>query len=214
MKNIINLTKLSFSNFLSIKRLALLFIVCFGIGAIFSPSFSVMLVGMTAYVVAYQTMTYEDSYGIDYLISYLPVTKNQYVISRYVISILSIVAACIIYTVIYFISIKMNIEAYRTMDYNTSLFMGILSSVILISLLIPVLLFFGIKKARIAMMIIFLITVMLPTIFMNGNEAQVMEIINLLNGVNINLLTVVSSVIMILISYFLSKILYIKKEII
>ena len=75
MNNIVNLIKLSFNNFLSIKKSVVLIVLCFSVAAITNPTFAVMLIGMITYVIAYQTMAYEDSYGINYLISYLPVTS-------------------------------------------------------------------------------------------------------------------------------------------
>ena len=76
MRNIMNLVNLSFNNFLSIKKMALFIMVVFGVASLVNPGFSSMLVGMITYVIAYQTMAYEDSYGIDHMIAHLPVTKK------------------------------------------------------------------------------------------------------------------------------------------
>ncbi|MDZ4910797.1 hypothetical protein GNF68_17675, partial [Clostridium perfringens] len=109
MRNIMNLVNLSFNNFLSVKKMALFIVVAFGAASLINPSFSTMLMGMITYVIAYQTMAYEDSYGIDYMISHLPVTKNEYVISRYIFCILTIVGASILCSFIFFISNKVNL---------------------------------------------------------------------------------------------------------
>ena len=45
MNNIMNLIKLSFNNFLSIKKSVVLIVLCFSVAGAFSPAFSVMLIG-------------------------------------------------------------------------------------------------------------------------------------------------------------------------
>lgn len=213
MKNIMNLVNLSFNNFLSVKRMALFIIVAFGATSIVNSNFSIMLMGMITYVIAYQTMGYEDSYGIDYMISNLPVTRNEYVISRYIFSILTIVASGILCSLIFFISDKVNVVELRGINYKTILYIGIVSAAILVSVLIPVLLYFGMKKGRMAMILIFMIIVMIPSLVIDDVEAT-MNILNKLSKVNMNLLGGVFTIAIILISYFIARFLYEKKEVI
>lgn len=213
MRNVINLVNLSFNNFLSVKRMALFIVVAFGVASLVNPGFSSMLVGMITYVIAYQTMAYEDSYGIDYMISHLPVTRNEYVISRYIFGIITIFGASILCSLIFFISKKMNLVDLTGIDYKMILYIGIISAVALISILIPVLLYFGMKKGRMAMIFIFMVIVMIPSLAINDIESA-MNILNKLSGMNINFLSGVLTIIILLISYFITIFLYEKKEII
>lgn len=213
MRNIMNLVNLSLNNFLSIKKMALFIVVAFGAASLVNPGFSSMLVGMITYVIAYQTMAYEDSYGIDHMIAHLPVTKNEYVISRYIFGIITIGGAGILCSLIFFISKKMNLVDLTGIDYKIILYMGIISAVVLISILIPVLLYFGMKKGRMAIILIFMVIVMIPSLVINDIETA-MNILNKLSEMNINLLSGVLTIVILLISYFITRFLYEKKEII
>ncbi|UPA31989.1 ABC-2 transporter permease [Terrisporobacter glycolicus] len=213
MKNIMNLVNLSFNNFLSVKKMALFILVAFGGASLINPSFSTMLMGMITYVIAYQTMAYEDSYGIDYMISHLPVTKNEYVISRYIFCILTIVGASMLCSLIFFISNKANLVDLSGIDYKMILYIGIISAVVLVSVLIPVLLYFGMKKGRMAMIFIFMIIVMIPS-FAVDDMQSVIKILNKLSEVNINLFSGIVTILILFISYFITKFLYEKKEVI
>jgi len=213
MRNIMNLVNLSFNNFLSVKKMALFILVAFGGASLINPSFSTMLMGMITYVIAYQTMAYEDSYGIDYMISHLPVTKNEYVISRYIFCILTIVGASILCSLIFFISNKVNLVDLSGIDYKMILYIGIISAVILVSVLIPVLLYFGMKKGRMAMIFIFMTIVMIPSLIVDDMQS-VIKILNKLSEVNINLFSGILTILILFISYFITKFLYEKKEVI
>lgn len=213
MRNIMNLVNLSFNNFLSVKKMALFILVAFGGASLVNPSFSTMLMGMMTYVIAYQTMAYEDSYGIDYMISHLPVTKNEYVISRYIFCIITIVGASILCSLIFFISNKVNLVNLSGIDYKMILYIGIISAVTLVSVFIPVLLYFGMKKGRMAMVFIFMIIVMIPS-FVIDDMQTVINILNKLSEININLFSGILTILMLLISYFITRFLYEKKEVI
>lgn len=213
MRNIMNLVNLSFNNFLSVKKMALFILVAFGAASLVNPSFSTMLMGMMTYVIAYQTMAYEDSYGIDYMISHLPVTKNEYVISRYIFCIITIVGASILCSLIFFISNIVNLVDLSGFDYKIILYIGIISAVTLVSVLIPVLLYFGMKKGRMAMIFIFMIIVMIPSLAIDDMQT-VINILNKLSEININLFSGILTILMLLISYFITRFLYEKKEVI
>ena len=213
MRNIMNLVNLSFNNFLSVKKMALFILVAFGGASLINPSFSTMLMGMITYVIAYQTMAYEDSYGIDYMISHLPVTKNQYVISRYIFCIFTIVGASILCSLIFFISNQVNLVDLSGIDYKMVLYIGIISAVILVSVSTPVLLYFGMKKGRMAMIFIFMIIVMIPSLIVNDMQS-VIKILNKFSEVNINLFSGILTILILFISYFITKFLYEKKEVI
>lgn len=213
MRNVINLVNLSFNNFMAIKKMALFIIIAFSVASLVNLSFLTMLMGMITYVIAYQTMAYEDSYGIDYMIFQLPVTRNEYVISRYIFCVLTIIGAAILCSLIFFISKNISLVDFSEVDYKVILYIGIISAVILVSVLIPVLLYFGMKKGRIAMIFIFMIIVMIPSLVINDVESA-MNIINQLQSINVSFFSGVFTIGTLIISYIISRFLYEKKEII
>lgn len=213
MNNIMNLIKLSFNNFLSIKKSVVLIVFCFSVAGAFNPAFSVMLIGMITYVIAYQTMAYEDSYGIDYLISYLPVTKKEFVLSRYLFNLMMMVFACLFYTLIYLISSKFNVMKNMELDYKMILYAGIFISVVLISVCIPLLLKFGIVKGRTMMTVVFMGVIMIPSFtFVSESSGVSISLAEKLAHINGDLLLAVISIICLIISYLISCKIYNKKE--
>lgn len=212
MNNIINLTKLSWNNFLSIKKMTLLIVVAFSVAAFANSQFILMLIGMVTYVIAYQTIAYEESYKINYLISYLPVTKKQYIASRYIFNLLSVFIGCLLFSVIYYICIKLNMPSVENIDYKMNLYVGIISSVTLICILNPVIFYFGVEKGRLAIMLIFMVLVLIPSMAQDSNLIN--QIISSITNIKIDFLVPIYVVITIYISYLISKLLYIKKEIV
>lgn len=212
MNNIINLTKLSWNNFLSIKKMTLLIVVAFSVAAFANSQFILMLIGMVTYVIAYQTIAYEESYKINYLISYLPVTKKQYIASRYIFNLLSVFIGCLLFSVIYYICIKLNMPSVENIDYKMNLYIGIISSVTLICILNPVIFYFGVEKGRLAIMLIFMVLVLIPSMAQDSNLIN--QIISSITNIKIDFLVSIYVVITIYISYLISKLLYIKKEIV
>lgn len=215
MSNIINLMKLSFNNFLSIKKSVLLLIICFSIAAATNPAFSVMLIGMITYVIAYQTMAYEDSYGINYLISYLPVTKKEFVLSRYLFNLVMMVIACLYYTVLYLFSKQFNIAQVNgiNLDYKSILYAGIFISVLLISVCIPLLLKFGIVKGRTMMTLVFMVIIIIPSFtFVHESSNEIISLSEKIASINGDLLLFIVSIICLSISYIITCKIYNKKE--
>ena len=130
-----------------------------------------------------------------------------------IFGIITIVESCILCSLIFFISKKMNLVDLTGIDYKMNLYIGIVSAVVLISILIPVLLYFGMKKGRIAIILIFMLIVMIPSLAINDIETA-MNILNKLSEMNINLISGVLTIVILLISYFITRFLYEKKEII
>ena len=160
MNNIINLTKMSFLNLKSVyKQISLIWIIWIGV-AIFNSFFLNILFGLSILLTLYQVMAYEDSNGIDYLISYLPVKRSEYVISRYLLGIVSFLLSTIVVCIVYFISIKINTSDQIPMEILLPT--GITSAILAISIIIPLVLKFGMNKGRIFISIIVMIISTLP----------------------------------------------------
>ena len=214
MNNIINLTKMSFTNLKSVyKQIWYIWIIWIGI-AIYTPSFLNILLGMSVLLTVYQVMAYEDHNNINYLISYLPVKRKEYVLSRYLLGIVSILLASILLCIVYFVSTKINPQ--QEMSLDILLPTSIISAILSMSVIIPLVLKFGINKGRLFMTMIGIVVSTVPVSIMSeiSKDSKTLEtIMNAINTLGIPVITVVTSVIILLISIAISINLYKNKEI-
>ena len=214
MNNIINLTKMSFTNLKSVyKQIWYIWIIWIGI-AIYNPSFLNILLGMSVLLTVYQVMAYEDHNNINYLISYLPVKRKEYVLSRYLLGIVSILLASILLCIVYFVSRKINPS--QVMSLDILLPTSIISAILSMSVIIPLVLKFGINKGRLFMTMIGIVVSTIPVSIMSeiSEDPKTLEtIMNAINALGIPVITVVTSVIILLISIAISINLYKNKEI-
>ena len=214
MNNIINLTKMSFTNLKSVyKQIGYIWIIWIGI-AIYNPSFLNILLGMSVLLTVYQVMAYEDHNNINYLISYLPVKRKEYVLSRYLLGIVSILLASILLCIVYFVSTKINPS--QVMSLDILLPTSIISAILSMSVIIPLVLKFGINKGRLFMTMIGIVVSTIPVSIMSeiSEDPKTLEtIMNAINTLGIPVITVVTSVIILLISIAISINLYKNKEI-
>ena len=214
MTNIINLTKMSFTNLKSVyKQIWYIWIVWIGV-AIYNPFFLNILLGMSVLLTLYQVMAYEDHNNIDYLISYLPVKRKDYVLSRYLLGIVSILLSSILLCIVYFISIK--ITSSQEISLNLLLPTSITSAILSMSVIIPLVLKFGINKGRVFMSIIVMVVSTVPVSIMSGisqNSKTIDSIMNLINTLGMPIITVIINIFIILISTVISINLYKNKEI-
>ena len=214
MNNIINLTKMSFTNLKSVyKQIWYIWIIWIGI-AIYNPSFLNILLGMSVLLTVYQVMAYEDHNNINYLISYLPVKRKEYVLSRYLLGIVSILLASILLCIVYFVSTKINPS--QVMSLDILLPTSIISAILSMSVIIPLVLKFGINKGRLFMTMIGIVVSTIPVSIMSeiSEDPKTLEtIMNIINSVGMPLITVVINIIILLVSIGISINLYKNKEI-
>ena len=214
MNTIINLTKMSFTNLKSVyKQIWYIWIIWIGV-AIYSPFFLNILLGMSVLLTVYQVMAYEDHNNIDYLISYLPVKRNEYVLSRYLLGIVSILLSTIIVCIVYFVSIKIN--SSQEMSLELLLPTSTTSAILSMSVIIPLVLKFGINKGRVFMSIIVMVISTVPMSIVSDiskNPKIMSTIMNLINNLGIPIIAVIINIIVILISMMISIKLYKNKEI-
>ena len=214
MTNVINLTKMSFINLKSVyKQIWYIWLVWIGV-AIYNPFFLNILLGMSVLLTVYQVMAYEDHNNIDYLISYLPVKRKDYVLSRYLLGIVSILLSSVLLCIVYFISIK--ITSSQEISLDLLLPTSITSAILSMSVIIPLVLKFGINKGRVFMSIIVMVVSTVPVSIMSGisqNSKTIDSIMNLINTLGMPLITVIINVFIILISTVISINLYKNKEI-
>ena len=214
MNNIINLTKMSFLNLKSVyKQISIIWMIWIGV-AIFNSFFLNILFGLSILLTLYQVMAYEDSNGIDYLISYLPVKRSEYVISRYLLGIVSLLLSTLVVCIVYFISIKINTSDQIPMEILLPT--GITSAILAISVIIPLVLKFGMNKGRVFISIIIMIISTLPISLVSGidkSSKMINTLMNIINNVGIPMIAIIINIAILLISMFISIKLYMNKEI-
>ena len=214
MNNIINLTKMSFTNLKSVyKQIWYIWIVWIGV-AIYNPFFLNILLGIGVLLTVYQVMAYEDHNNIDYLISYLPVKRKEYVLSRYLFGIISILLSIILLCIVYFVSIKINPSQEMSLDILLPI--SIISAILSMSVIIPLVLKFGINKGRVFMSIIIMVVSTIPVSLISGisQDSKMLEaIMKIMNNFGIPLLAVVINIITLVVSIAISINLYKNKEI-
>lgn len=215
MKNIINLVKMSYSNLNAVKSILLISIILFIAGSIINPIFLNMLIGIIVYQMTYQVIAYEESYGIDYLIASLPVTKKEYITSRYIFGLTSTIISILIFTVTYRLVLTFSSKSYDIIDFKTMLTVGIASSIILVSVLIPSILKFGIVKGRVFITIVGLSIVMAPASLISAmaEEKEAMIFLSKINEIGIGTIFLIVSVVVMIISYIISQKIYRNKQV-
>lgn len=214
MNNIINLTKMSFTNLKSVyKQIWFIWIVWIGV-AIFNPFFLNMLFGLSILLTLYQVMAYEDNNGINYLISFLPVKRSEYVISRYLLGIGSLLLSIIVIYIVYLVSTQIN--PLKEVPIKILLPISITSAILAMSVIIPLVLKFGINKGRVFMSIIIMAIAMAPISIISDiskNPKMIDNIMNIINNIGLPIIVSIINIVMILISIFISIKLYQHKEI-
>ena len=213
MENIINLTKMSLNNLSSIiKTILIVIIVWIGIAMINQAFFNIIF-GMGTYLLLMQVMAYEDTYGIDNLIAKLPVSKNEYVISRYVLGII-ISAIFMVLSVLIYYMLNSILELNLTLEIF--ILIGFVTSVLAMSVIIPVILKFGINKGRMVVTILTVLIVVVPTGIMTSiweNKEFMSKIMNVVGNIGVPFILIISSILILIISIIISLSVYKSKEI-
>ncbi|GAA0099492.1 hypothetical protein UT300012_02060 [Paraclostridium bifermentans] len=213
MENIINLTKMSLNNLSSIiKTILIVIIVWIGI-AMINQAFFTMIFGMGTYLLLMQVMAYEDTYGIDNLIAELPVSKNEYVISRYVLGIIISAIFMVLSVLIYYM---LNSILELNLTLGIFILIGFVTSVLAMSVIIPVILKFGINKGRMIVTILTVLMVVLPTGIMTSiweNKEFMSKIMNVVGNIGVPFILIISSLLILMISIIISFRVYKSKEI-
>ena len=214
MNNIINLTKMSFTNLKSVyKQIWFIWIVWIGV-AIFNPFFLNMLFGLSILLTLYQVMAYEDNNGINYLISFLPVKRSEYVLSRYLLGIGSLLLSIIVIYIVHLVSTQIN--PLKEVPIKILLPISITSAILAMSVIIPLVLKFGINKGRVFMSIIIMVIAMAPISiisYISKNPKMIDNIMNIINNIGLPIIAILINIVMILISICISIKLYQNKEI-
>ena len=215
MNNIINLLMMSLSNLNALKKTLLFALVIFIPVTIFNPIMLNMLIGVIVFNLAYQVMAYEDMNGIDYLISYMPVTRKEYVASRYLLGIVMTFIASTVFIFCYYFATKYPPVRDQLVDYKLTLGIGVTTAIGGFSLITPCILKFGSVKGRMLSTFLMIFIVMTPAFILGAikEKEMFMDIIIKLNNLNMTVVFLLVNIVVLLISYIVSKNIYTKKEI-
>ena len=225
MNNVMNITKLSYSNLWSMRKMLVLSILIFiPIGALNNLILN-MIIPLTVYNFTYQVMAYEDKDSIDTLISYLPVTKQEYILSRYILALTNLLIGIVFFTLGYMFilmlkkysfifGIQLDIINFGIQTtYLQQGALGVISATFAISALIPFLIKFGSIKGRYIstfVILIFLFGALLVQVDINN---VIMQTLMSISNINLILFTILITIVVIAISYIFSKTMYKTKEV-
>lgn len=213
MDNSIKLTKMSCKNLWSIKKTILIMTIIYMLLAICNDVILNMLFGFIVYINIHQTLAYEEGYGIDTLISYLPVKGKEYVLSRYLFSVINIVFSIVIFTFCFYVSNLKATSDATNLPYIPMLVLCMLPSVLMLSISLPILIKTGLKKGRVIVMIIMMSAMFIPGIFVEEFMIGASKISASINLETFGIvIAILASVLILGLSYFISCALYKEKE--
>ena len=89
MENIVNLIKLQYNSLLALKKNLVIFVLIGIFFAIFQPSMITFAGAMFLMFSSYSLLFYEEKSKMNYLIYSLPVTINQYILSKYIFGLIN-----------------------------------------------------------------------------------------------------------------------------
>lgn len=147
MSNIVNLTKCYIETIMTMKSQLILVSVCALMIGIFQDGFIAYGSGVAVIVLVNQVLSYEEISGIDFLVATLPISRKQYVVSRYIGGLIAVIVGLILVTGSYLI-VHIVSEREITLPYIYFLMTSIITAILIISVNIPVFLKYGALKSR------------------------------------------------------------------
>lgn len=211
MSNSMKLVKMSYMNMMKNSKIFVFSAMFFVIGGLFNDMILGGIIGAIVCQFTQGITAYEDAYGIDYLISCLPIKRKDFVKSRYYMLFINLIIGIIIFTITYNVAkLKLDIP----IDYWTMLIGATLLPMIGVSTLIPCLLKYGATKGRMLGIIIIVLSINAPMIFVNivNEESRIVELISTLTQNQIILGVASISMLLVYISYIISLKIYNNKD--
>ena len=121
----------------------------------------------------------------------------------------------LIFTVTYRLVLSFSSQSNNIMDFKTMLIIGITSSIVLVSVLIPSISKFGIVKGRVFITVVGLFIVMAPASLISAmvEEKEAMIFLSKINEIGIGTIFLLVSVVVLIISYITSQKIYKNKQV-
>lgn len=210
MKNIVNLIKLQYNSLFALKK-SLLIIVLMGIFfATFQPFMIVFAGAMFLMVSCYSLVFYEERSKMNYLIYSLPVTTNEYILSKYIFGFINTIISIVISVVL--------ASIVKLLGYNAEVASMPIYSIVLTTLAIGVFFLAIVQPAALLLgsetgryVLVFLSV--LPLTFSTSLVKYLPKINLTLNLTIIGILIALVSITILLTSYFITCNIFSKKEI-
>lgn len=221
MGNILNLVKINYRNIKPISKELILTIIFFVVASTINPMFLNMMIPVIVLKLSHEVIMYENKNSINNLIGYLPVTRSEYVLSKFIVVLINLVIGISIFTICYFVSKNYTSLGTILLDYRLMLSAGVFSSLLGMSLLIPCILQFGYIKGRIISILIIVTSILLPTGILTGewmisivdvSGSKFVGIVELLNRIGLPVISIVIGSVVIVLSLILSRKIYENKE--
>lgn len=212
MNNIVNLTKCYIETIITMKNQVILILGSALILGIFQEGFIVYGAGAAVMVLVNQVLTNEDISGVNFLIATLPVSKKEYVISRYMGGLISVLVGVVLVTGAYLI-VDMFSDRELTLSYIYFLIPAIISAIIIVSINIPVFLKYGALNGRLVLTLVNMAGLFLPILIVE--KISTMNVLSIFTS-NDNILVlfiILVAMLILYISYCISLNLYNKKEV-
>ncbi len=210
MKNIVNLIKLQYNSLFALKK-SLLIIVLMGIFfATFQPFMIVFAGAMFLMVSCYSLVFYEERSKINYLIYSLPVTTNEYILSKYIFGLINTVISIGISVLLASLVELLGYNADVTSMPIYSIALSTLAiGIFFLAIVQPAALLLGTEKGR--YVIVFL--AVFPITFSTSLVQYLPEINLTFTPVIIGILITLASITILLASYFITSNMFAKKEV-
>lgn len=208
MRKIFNLLLLQFDTVFALKKYMLLVIVMGIFMGFVEPEMITFTGGMFIMATCYSTAYYEENSKMNYLIHSLPIRPKDYILSRYLFvgfnTVLSIILSSVVYKSLIYFKVVNNNEMFPLWVLALAM-IGI--GVFMMAIIVPLELILGFEKGRIA--IVFL--TILPVVFSKNLIMYIPQID--FSMMVMKILVVLCVFTLILISYFVTSNLYLKKDI-
>ena len=210
MNNLVNLLKLQFNSLFAIKK-NLIFILVFGsIFAFTQPTMITFAGAMYLMLASYSVIFYEERSKMNYLIYSLPITTNEYILSKYIFGLLNTIISMgisvLLASIIKFIGYSSDVNSIPIYAIALStLSIGIF----FLAIVQPAALLLGTEKGR--YILVFL--AVLPITFSTSLVQLLPEINITISPTMIGILIVLASITILLASYFITCNRFSKKEV-
>ena len=210
MKNLINLLKLQYNSLFALKKSLLILVVMAIFFAVFQPFMIVFAGAMFLMISCYSLVFYEERSKMNYLIYSLPITTNEYILSKYIFSLLNTIISMgisvLLASIIKFIGYSSDVNSMPIYAIALStLSIGIF----FLAIVQPAALLLGTEKGR--YILVFL--AVLPITF-STSLVQLLPQINItLSPVILGILLTLIVITLLLVSYFITCNMFAKKEV-
>jgi ABC-2 type transport system permease protein len=208
MRKIFNLLLLQFETVFALKKYMIFMIIMGIILGFIEPEMITFTGGIFIMATCYSTAYYEENSKMNYLIYSLPIRPKDYILSRYLYiafnTFLSIIISSALYKALIYLKIVNNNEMFP-LWVLVLIMIGI--GIFMMTILVPFELILGFEKGRIALVFL----TVFPLVFSNNLIEYIPQINFSMMVIKIFVLLCIFT--LILISYFITSNLYLKKDI-